>query len=105
MISDNLLWDSKPGYNLVEYEECCRLTIGFNSRHGLCPFSEVIHGHNNMLMPTSQSWATVHKIYPPLGEWINGDDWVKRGWMRVHFLRKHLARVTLLDRFNIIFKN
>jgi hypothetical protein len=57
MIIENLLWDSEQGYNLVEYVECCSLTIEFNGWHGLCPFSELIHDHDNMMMPPSQSWV------------------------------------------------
>jgi hypothetical protein len=81
MITGNLPWDSKLGYNLVEHKKCCILTIVFNSRNGLFPFSEVVHDHDNMLIPTSRRWVAVHKIHPPLVQGTDGDDWVKREWM------------------------
>ena len=104
MVSDTLTQDTKPGDNLVQYKEGCSLPIGFNCRRGLGPLSKLVDGHNNVLMPPSQSWVAIDEVHPPLGEGINDNDWVKRGWTRVHFLSEHLARVTLLNRFNTIFK-
>jgi hypothetical protein len=104
MISDNLLRDSKPSYNLIEYEERNSLTIGFKCRHGLRPLSKVVYDHDNVMMPPSRSWVAIHKIQPPLGERINPDDWMDRGWMREHFPIEHLAGVTLLNHFDTIFK-
>jgi len=85
-------------------KKCCTLTIRFNSRHGLNPFSKIIHGHNNMVVLPSQGWVVVHEIHPPLSEGIDGDEWVNRGWVRAHFPSEHLVRVTLPNRFNVIFK-
>jgi hypothetical protein len=81
MIIENISWDSEPRYNMVEYKEFCSPTIIFNGRHGLYPFSKLIHNHDNMLVPPSRGWVKIHKIYPPLGEGNDGDDWVKRGWV------------------------
>jgi hypothetical protein len=47
MISDNLIWDSKHGYNLIEYEEGDSLPVKFNSRHGLGPLSKLFYDHDN----------------------------------------------------------
>jgi hypothetical protein len=66
MISENITRDSEPGYNLIEHEKCSSLTIGFNRRHGLGPLSKVVYGHNNMLIPPSRSWVSIHKIHPHL---------------------------------------
>jgi hypothetical protein len=105
IISNNISWDYEPSYNLFEYEECCSLTIIFNGNHDLFPFSKSIHGHDNTLVPPIQSWVTIHKIYPPLDDGIDDDDWVKSDWLRAHFLSKRMERLTLLNRFNTIFKN
>jgi hypothetical protein len=78
MISDNLTWDSEPGYNLIEYEEGNSLTIRFNCRHGLIPLSKVIYDHDNVLIPPNRSWVAIHKIYPPLGEGTDDNDWMER---------------------------
>jgi hypothetical protein len=58
-----------------------------------------------MLMPPIQTWDAIQKIHPPLGEGTDDHEQVKRGWMQAHILSENLARMTLLDRFNIIFKN
>ena len=105
MISDNITRDTEPGDNLVEHEEGCSLPIGFYSSHGLGPLSEVVNDHDNMLVPPNQSWVAIDEIYPPLGEGTNGNDWMERGWMRSDFSSEHLAGVTLLNRFNTIFKS
>jgi hypothetical protein len=105
MISDNITRDTKPGDNLVEHKEGCSLPIGFYGRHGLDPLSNVGDDHNNVLIPPNRSWVAIDEIYPPLGEGTDGNDWVKRGWMQAHFLSEHLARVTLPNRFDTIFKD
>jgi hypothetical protein len=58
-----------------------------------------------MLVPPSRIWVEINEIYPPLGEGTDDNEWVKRGYMRVHFLSEHLARVTLLNHLDTIFKN
>jgi hypothetical protein len=105
MINDNLTRDSKPGYNLIEHKKLGSPTIGFDCRHGLNPLSEVVCGHDNVLMSPNRSWVAIYKIHPPLGEGTDGNDLVKRGWVQGHLLSEHLAGVTLLDRFDTIFKN
>jgi len=104
MISDNITLDSKLSYNLIEYEEDKKFSIIINYRHGLGPLSKVLYDHDIVLMPPSRSWVAINEIYPPLGEGTNDNDWVKRGWVRVHFLSEHLVGVTLLNHFYIIFK-
>jgi hypothetical protein len=104
MISDNLTRDIKPGDNLVEYKKTCSLPIRFHGRHGFDPLGEVVDNHDNVLIPPSRSWVAINEIYSPLSEWTDGNDWVERGWVRVHFLSEHLAGVTLLNHFNTIFK-
>jgi hypothetical protein len=77
----------------------------FNCRHGLIPLGKIVHDHDNVMVPPSQGWVTIHEIHPPLGEGTDGNDWVKRGRVQAHIMRKHLERVTLLDHFYTIFKN
>jgi hypothetical protein len=105
MINENLTRDYEPVYNLIEYEEGGSISIVFNYRNGLGPLSKVVYSHNNVLMPPNQSWVATHKVHPPLGEETDSNDWMERGWMRAHFLSEHLAGVTLLNRFNAIFKD
>jgi hypothetical protein len=105
MINENLTRDSELGYNLIEYEEGKNLTIGSNYRHGLNLFSKVVYDHDNVLMPPCRNWVAIHKIHPPLGEGTDDNEWMERRWMRVHFPSEHLAGVTLLNLFDVIFKN
>jgi hypothetical protein len=105
IISDNVTRDSEPGYNLIEYEEGTSITIGFNYRHGLKKLGKVVYDHDNVLIPPNRSWVSIHKIHPPLGEGTNGADSIERGWIQVHFPSEHLVGVTLLDRFDAIFKD
>jgi hypothetical protein len=104
MISDNLTRDTEPGDNLVENEEGCSVPIGFYGRHGLHPLSKVVDGDDNVLMPPNRSWVAIDEIYPPLGEGTDDNDLVKRVWVRAHFSSEPLVGVTLLNRFNAIFK-
>jgi hypothetical protein len=105
MINDNLTRDTEPGDNLIEYEEGNNLPIGFHGRHGFDPLSKVVDDHDNMLIPPNQSWIVIYKVYPPLGEGTDDNDWVKRGWVQGNFLSEHLEGVTLLNHFNTIFKD
>ena len=68
MVSDKLSQNSKLGDNLVEYKMCGCLTIEFNFGNNLCPFCEIDNSHNNMMVPPSRIWVTIHKFDPPLGE-------------------------------------
>jgi hypothetical protein len=68
MINENITQDSEPSYNLIEYEERNSLTIKFNYRNGLIPLSEVVYDHNNVMIPPNQSWVSIQKTHPPLGE-------------------------------------
>jgi hypothetical protein len=69
------------------------------------PLSEIINDHNDVTMPPSRRWVACHKINAPLSKWANGDDWKKRSRMHVHFSRKNMAGVTLLDHFYAVFKD
>ena len=53
MVSDKVFWNPETSNNLVEYEVCGCLTIGFNYRHSLSPFREVVDSHYDMMMPPS----------------------------------------------------
>jgi len=55
MVSDKLFQNLEPSNNLVEYEVRGYLTIGFNCRHSLSPFREVINSHYNMMMPPAEA--------------------------------------------------
>jgi hypothetical protein len=73
MKSENILKYYKLSYNLFAYEKRCNLTIEFNNRDGLIPFSKIIHCHNNVMIPLSQGWVVVREIHPPLSEGTNGN--------------------------------
>ena len=105
MISDNITRDTEPGDNLIEHEEADNIHVRFNYRNGLGPLSKVVYGHNNVFISPNQSWVSIHKVHPPLGEETDNNDWMERGWMQAHFLSEHLAGVTLLNCFNTIFKD
>ena len=79
MVSDNLSLNAKPCNNLVKYEMCGFLTIGFNYGHILYPFCEVIDNHNNMVVPPNRGWVAIHKINPPLNEWTDSDKRKQQG--------------------------
>jgi hypothetical protein len=81
MINDNITQDYEPSYNFIGYKEGNSITIIFNCRHGLDPLSKVVYDHNNVLMPPIRSWVSIHKVHPPLGEGIDGNDGMERGWM------------------------
>jgi hypothetical protein len=66
MISDNLIRDTEPGDNLIEYEEGNNLPIGFYSRHGFIPLSKLVDYHNNMLMPLAEVGLQSMKSTPHL---------------------------------------
>jgi hypothetical protein len=105
MISDNLTQDTESSDILIENKEGDSIPIIFKCRHGLDPLSKLVYDHDNLLIPPSQSWVAIHKVHPPLGEGTNGNDWVKRGWVRAHFPSEHLVGVTLLNLLNAIFKD
>ena len=74
MVSDKILWDTELSDNLVEHNVSGRLTIGFNCRHSLYPFREVVYDHYNVIMPHDLCWLALHKVHPPLGEGTDGDN-------------------------------
>ena len=74
MVSDKISRDTKLSNDMIEYKMSGRLTIEFNSRHSLFPFREIIHGHNDVMVPTSRGWVGIHKVYPSLGEGTKGNN-------------------------------
>jgi hypothetical protein len=105
MISENLTRDTKLGDNFIEYEEGNNFPIEFHAKHGFIPLSKVVDEHDNMLIPPNRSWVSIYEVYPTLGEGTDDNDWVKGGWVRVHFLSEHLVGVTLLNYFDTTFKD
>jgi len=105
MVSDNLSRNTKSSDSLIEYEERCSLPIRLNCGHGLDPLGKVVDDHDNMLMPSSQSWVAINEVWPILGEGTDDNDWMKRGWMQTLFSSEHLVGVTLFNCFNAIFKD
>ena len=43
VVGDILVLNTEPGDNLIEYEICCHLTIGFKGRHFLFPLQKVFN--------------------------------------------------------------
>ena len=84
MVNDKLFRNAELGDSLVENEMHDCLTIGFNYENSLFPFHEVIDIHNNVMIPPSRSWVSIHKIKTPLGEGTDGDNRMQRGQTRAH---------------------
>ena len=66
MVSEKLFQDSEPSNNLVEYKVRGCLTIGFNCRHSLIPFREVVNNHYDMMMPPAEAGLQSIKSSPHL---------------------------------------
>ena len=58
-----------------------------------------------MMLPPNQSWVSIHKFMPPLGEGTDSDNTMQRSETRAHIMCKYLERVDLLDRLNAILKD
>jgi hypothetical protein len=105
MVSDNLLRNPEPSYDLIKNEKCCSFPIIRKCWHSLNPLGEVVDDHDNVTIPPSRSLVACHKIYPPLGERANNNNGKHgSGWMHTHFLSEYLTRVTFLDGLNTIFE-
>ena len=66
MVSDKLFQNFESSNNLVEYEVCSYLTIGFNCRHSLSPFFEVVNNHYDMMMLPAKAGLQSMKSSPHL---------------------------------------
>ena len=104
MVSDNLLWNTKPGDNLIEHEVRFRLTIGFKGRHCLLPLPKVAYNDNDILVPPNRHWVAGHEIHPPLGEWSYHDEEIERIRMQPHLSGVELTWMTMLYILYVIFK-
>jgi hypothetical protein len=51
MVSDDGLRDTKPSNDMIEYEQHYSFPGIIKCRHRLGPFSEIIHGYDNVSMP------------------------------------------------------
>ena len=66
MVSDKLFHNSEPSNNLFEYKVRGCLIVGFNCRHSLSPFREVINSHYDMMMPPAEAGLQYIKSSPHL---------------------------------------
>ena len=66
MVSDKFFQNPEQGNNLVEYEVRGCLTVGFNCRHSLSPFREVINSHYDMMMHPAEARLQSIKSSPHL---------------------------------------
>ena len=66
MVSDKLFQNPEPSNNLVEYEVGDCLIVGFNCRHSLSPFREVINIHYDMMIPPAEAGLQSIKSSPHL---------------------------------------
>ena len=66
MVNDKLFQNTKLSNNLVEYGVCVYLTVGFNYRHSLSPFREVVNSHYDMMMPPAEARLQSMKSIPHL---------------------------------------
>ena len=66
MVSEKLFQNPKSSNNLVEYEVHGCLTVGFNCRHSLSPFHEIINSHYNVMVPLAEAGLQSIKLSPHL---------------------------------------
>jgi hypothetical protein len=71
MISNNILRDTKPSNDMIEYEQCCSIPGVIKCRHHLSLFSEIIHNYNDVCMPPDRVRVTCHEVNVPFGKWNN----------------------------------
>jgi hypothetical protein len=105
MVSDNLLRNLKPSYDLIKNEKCCSFPIISEHWHSLSPFGEVVDDHDNVMMPPSRSQIACHKIHPPLGDRANSNNEEHGSVMHAHFLSEDLTWMKFLYHLNTIFEN
>jgi hypothetical protein len=51
MISYNSLWDTASSDDVIEHKNSCIFAIVKECRHSLSPFSEIIDGKDNIIVP------------------------------------------------------
>ena len=66
MVSDKILRNTEPSNELVEYEMCGYLTVGFNCGNSLSPFREIVNNHYNMMIPPTEAGLQSMKSIPHL---------------------------------------
>ena len=59
---------------IVKKEPYHDIFLTVDCRHGLNPFSEIINGHNDVLMTTGRGGITSHEVNFPLTEGTDCDD-------------------------------
>jgi hypothetical protein len=69
MVSDYGLRDTKPSNDMIEYEQHCSFLGIIKCKHCLGPFSEIIHGYNNVSMTPILVRVTCHEVNAPFNEW------------------------------------
>jgi hypothetical protein len=73
VISDDSLRDSKLSDDMIEYEQGCIFSGIIECRHHLDPFSEIIHGYDDVSMPPDRVRVTCHEVNAPFCERTNGN--------------------------------
>jgi hypothetical protein len=73
MISDDSLRDSKLSDDMIEYEQGCIFSSIVECRHRLRPFSEIIHGYDDVSMPPNRVGVTCHEVNAPFFKRTNGN--------------------------------
>jgi hypothetical protein len=104
MVCDNGLRDTKSSNDMIEYEKCCSFPGIIKYRHCLDPFSEIIHGYDNVSMPPGQVRITCHEVNAPFSKWTNGKYKVKRSRMRSDLIVIWLKSMAFLNGSNAILK-
>ena len=86
VISDYVLWDSKPSYYMIEQKKGGCVAILYICRDCLNPFCKIINGYNDVTMPLAEVGLQCIKLIPHLEK---GPTAMMRckgaGW--VHFFR------------------
>ena len=105
MVSDNGLRDSKPGNHMIEKKLGSSLTVSCECRNCFGPFSEVVHGYDNITIPPCRARVTRHKIDTPIRKGANDNDGMEVSGWRMHLALVDLAFMTFMDSDNTVFEN
>ena len=105
MVSNDCLWDTKPSYDMIEYENCSCFSACVECRHRLGPLSKIINRKDDIRMPPGRVRVTSNKVNAPFGEWTSGNYRVERSRWSAHLAIKHLTVVAFSDGKDTIFKH
>ena len=86
MISHNRSRNTKPRNNVIEQKQSYSVHIIRISWHCLHSLSEIINGHDDVVMTDDRRSVARSKINAALGKGADGDNRVEWSGMNAHFL-------------------